>query len=244
MPRDSIVKKLFAREILDSRGNPTIEVEAHVGAVNAVASVPSGASKGLHESVELRDGDKRRYLGLGVTKAVREIRKTIAPSIQGMDALNQSAIDSALKDLDGTASKSRLGANTILGVSIAVCKAAAKSLELPVFQYLSQGNVKPKSLPTPLLNVINGGKHAGNELTLQEFMIIPTGAVKFNHALWIGTEIYHNLRIHLRKLYGNAATNVGDEGGYAPPLSHTKEALECLVKAVEMSGYVLGKEVR
>ncbi|MCH8023016.1 MAG: phosphopyruvate hydratase, partial [Thaumarchaeota archaeon] len=188
MPRDSIIKKISAREILDSRGTPTIEVEVMVGSERAVASVPSGASKGIHESIELRDGDKDRYLGLGVRKAVSKVSRIIAPKLEGMDALDQSAIDNALTDLDGTTRKSRLGANAILGVSIAVCKAAAKSVGVPIFQYISKRKVGGLSLPTPLMNVINGGSHAGNDLTLQEFMIIPTGAAKFSEGLQMCVE--------------------------------------------------------
>ena len=244
MSRDSIIKKISAREILDSRGTPTIEVEVMMGSERAVASVPSGTSKGIHESIELRDGDTGRYLGLGVTKAVSKVSRIIAPQLKGMDGLDQSAIDTALIDLDGTSRKSRLGANTILGVSIAVCKAAAKNVGLPLFQYISKRKVRNIALPTPLMNVINGGKHAGNDLTLQEFMIIPTGAAKFSEGLQMCVEVYHNLRTHLVKQYGNAAINVGDEGGYAPPLRRTQEALDCLVKAVETSGYALGKEIR
>ena len=243
MARDSIIKKISAREILDSRGNPTIEVEVWVGREIATASVPSGASKGLHESVELRDGDKARYLGLGVTNAVSNVSMIIAPKLEGMDGMDQSAIDAALIDLDGTASKSRLGANAILGVSIAVCKAVAKSLGIPIFQHITKRKVSNISLPTPLMNVINGGKHAGNDLSIQEFMIIPTGATKFSEGLQMCVEVYHHLRTHLVKQYGNVATNVGDEGGYAPPLKRTREALDCLVKAVETSGYALGKDV-
>jgi len=243
MARDSNIKKISAREILDSRGNPTIEVEVMVGSEIATASVPSGASKGIHESIELRDGDKERYLGLGVTKAVSNVSRIIAPKLEGMDGMDQSAIDAALMDLDGTTRKSRLGANAILGVSIAVCKAAAKSDGIPIFQHLTQRKDRRISLPTPLMNVINGGKHAGNDLSIQEFMIIPTGATNFSEGLQMCVEIYHYLRIHLVKRYGNAAVNVGDEGGYAPPLKRTQEALDCLVKAVETAGYALGKEI-
>jgi enolase len=234
------ITELHAREILDSRGNPTIEVEVVLddGATGR-AAVPSGASTGAHEAVELRDGDKKRYLGKGVTKAVGNVNDIIAPTLLGEDACEQAAIDRLLIDLDSTPNKGRLGANAILGVSLAVAQAAAHSVDLPVYRYL--GGVNAKYLPVPLMNVLNGGKHADNNVDFQEFMIMPVGAETFREALRMGAEVFHNLKkvLHDRQL----STTVGDEGGFAPNLKSSDEALEVLARAVELAGYKLGDQV-
>jgi enolase len=234
------IAQLHAREILDSRGNPTIEVEAILedGATGR-AAVPSGASTGAHEAVELRDGDKKRYLGRGVTKAVNNVIETIAPAILGEDAYEQTALDGLLLDLDGTPNKGKLGANAILGVSLAVAHAAAHSVNLPLYRYL--GGVNAKYLPVPQMNVLNGGKHADNNVDFQEFMIMPVGASTFREALRMGAEVFHHLKkvLHDRHL----STTVGDEGGFAPNLKSSDEALEVLAKAVEQAGYKLGEQV-
>jgi enolase len=234
------IEQLHAREILDSRGNPTVEVEVILedGATGR-AAVPSGASTGAYEAVELRDGDKKRYLGRGVTKAVANVTDTIAPALLGEDAYEQTAVDRLLLDLDGTPNKAKLGANAILGVSLAVAHAAAHSVNLPLYRYL--GGVNAKYLPVPLMNVLNGGKHADNNVDFQEFMIMPIGAPTFKEALRMGAEVFHNLKkvLHDRHL----STTVGDEGGFAPNLKSSDEALEVLAKAVELAGYKLGDQV-
>jgi enolase len=234
------ISELHAREILDSRGNPTVEVDVVLddGAAGR-AAVPSGASTGAHEAVELRDGDKKRYLGRGTTKAVANVNDIIAPAVIGEDAYDQTAIDRLLLDLDGTPNKGRLGANAILGASLAVAHAAAHSVELPLYRYL--GGVNAKYLPVPMMNVLNGGKHADNNVDFQEFMIMPVGAETFSDALRMGAEVFHNLRnvLHDRHL----STTVGDEGGFAPNLKSSDEALEVLAKAVELAGYKLGEQV-
>jgi enolase len=234
------ISELHAREILDSRGNPTVEVEVVLddGATGR-AAVPSGASTGAHEAVELRDGDKKRYLGKGVTKAVANVNDIIAAAIIGEDACEQAGIDRMLIDLDGTPNKGKLGANAILGVSLAVAHAAADSLDLPLYRYL--GGVNAKYLPVPMMNVLNGGKHADNNFDFQEFMIMPVGAATFREALRMGAEVFHNLKkvLHDRHL----STTVGDEGGFAPNLKSSDEALEVLAKAVELAGYKLGEQV-
>lgn len=234
------IAQLHAREILDSRGNPTIEVEVVLDdGASGRAAVPSGASTGAHEAVELRDGDKKRYLGKGVSKAVANVNDVIAPALLGEDALEQPALDRLLLDLDGTPNKGKLGANAILGVSLAVAHAAASSVNLPLYRYL--GGVNAKYLPVPMMNVINGGKHADNNVDFQEFMIMPVGAGSFRDALRMGAEVFHNLKnvLHDRHL----GTTVGDEGGFAPNLKSSDEALEVLAKAVELAGFKLGEQI-
>lgn len=238
---DYRIESVEAREILDSRGNPTIQVDVRTVAGFGRFSVPSGASKGRFEALELRDGDPNRYLGLGVSKAVECVRKVLAPAVKGLDARLQAELDSTLLRLDGTADKSRLGANSILGVSVAAAKAAADTAKVPLFRSLSRSQ-KPL-LPVPLMNILNGGKHAGNELSFQEFMILPVGLDSFSEALRCGSEIYHILGRSLEKKLGRAAVNVGDEGGFAPPLRSVRDALEAVNGAVEESGYSSGREV-
>jgi len=226
-----------AREILDSRGNPTIEVDVStIGGGFGRAAVPAGASKGVHEAVELRDGGKR-FHGLGVLKAVKNVNEIIAPEIEGMDCRLQREIDQKMIELDGTPNKSKLGANAILAVSLANARAAADTYGLPLFQYL--GGIQANTLPTPLLNIINGGKHAGNELSIQEFMIVPVGAKSFREAITMASEVYHQLKKLLKEKYGLSAINVGDEGGFAPPMRESREALKALVEAIKSSGYSL-----
>jgi enolase len=236
----STITGVFAREILDSRGNPTVEVEIQLesGAFGR-AAVPSGASTGKREAVELRDGDDQRYRGKGVQQAVRNVEETIAPEIDGMEATEQAAVDQALLELDGTPNKSALGANAILGVSLAVARAAADDVGLPLYAYL--GGVGGRLLPVPLMNVINGGAHADNGLDFQEFMLVPAGAEDFSSALRTGVEIFHVLRglLHERGL----STGVGDEGGFAPALASTTAALDLLVLAIERAGYRPGDDV-
>ena len=229
------------REVLDSRGNPTVEAEVRTkGNGIGVALVPAGASKGVHEAVELRDGDKR-YHGLGVRKAIANIEQVIAPTIKGMDARQQRAIDEVMKTLDGTKNKSKLGANAILAVSLAVAKAAASTLKVELFEYL--GGIRARTLPVPLMNILNGGKHAGNKLSIQEFMIVPLGADRFSEALRIGCEVYHELKSYLKEKYGINAINVGDEGGFAPPMEFTEDAINALIVAIKRAGYDPGSDV-
>lgn len=235
------IKKISAREILDSRGNPTIEVEVQTKNYRGIASVPSGASTGKYEAVELRDGDKTRYNGKGVKTAVNNVNQIIAPKLLGRDVREQRVIDNVMIDLDGTENKSRLGANAILGISLAVAKAAANSLNIPLYRYLSNG--EPNLLPVPMMNVINGGKHAGNQLMIQEFMVLPVGADSFAEALRIGVEVYHSLKNLLKKRYGPSATNLGDEGGYAPPMKNSYEVFDVLIDAIEQAGYSAGDEL-
>jgi enolase len=234
------ITRLHAREILDSRGNPTVEVEVVLedGALGR-AAVPSGASTGAHEAVELRDGDKGRYLGRGVQKAVRNVNETIAPKVLGMGALDQVALDRFLIDLDGTPNKGKLGANAILGVSMAAAHAAARSVGLPLYRYL--GGTNGRVLPLPMMNILNGGKHADNNVDFQEFMVLPVSAPSFREALRMGAEVFHHLKnvLHGRGLN----TSVGDEGGFAPSLKSNDEALEVLAQAVEKAGYKLGDQV-
>ena len=228
-----------AMEVLDSRGNPTVQVEVMVdGGFTGVAMVPSGASTGAFEAVELRDGDANRYKGKGVLKAVENVNTIVKPAIIGMDALNQPAIDKFLIDLDGTPNKGRLGANATLGVSIAVAKAAAAALDLPLYQYL--GGVNSKTLPVPMMNVMNGGKHADSNISSQEFMIMPVGAPSFREALRWCAEVYHTLKSILKEK--GLATAVGDEGGFAPNLSSDEEALQLLVEAIEKAGFKPGDD--
>lgn len=234
------IEKVVGREILDSRGNPTVEVEITLeSGVVGRASVPSGASTGENEALELRDGDVRRYGGKGVLKAIGNINNVIAPAIIGMSSLNQRAVDKALLDLDGTKTKSNLGANAILGVSLAVARAAAAYLDLPLYRYL--GGVNPFVLPVPMMNIINGGAHSDAPIAFQEFMIRPMGAASFHEGLRMGTEVFHALKKVLKER--NLSTAVGDEGGFAPILSGTEDAIESVVKAIETAGYKPGKDI-
>ncbi len=231
---------VLAREILDSRGNPTIEVEVYLedGSVG-VASIPSGASTGENEAVELRDNDNTRFLGKGVLKAVENVDNVIGPELFGFDAYEQIDIDKVLIKLDGTKNKSKLGANAILGVSIAVAKACANSLSLPLYKYI--GGINARLLPVPMMNILNGGKHADNNVDIQEFMIVPAGASSFRDALRMGTEIYHNLKSVLKaKGY---STSIGDEGGFAPSLKSNEEAFDVIIEAIEKANYNPSKDV-
>ncbi len=231
---------VYAREILDSRGNPTVEAEVTLeDGSTGRAAVPSGASTGAHEAVELRDGDKSRYLGKGVLKAVEAVNDEIFPELLGMDATDQRAIDAALIELDGTPNKSRLGANAILGVSMAVAKAAANASGLPLYRYV--GGANAHVLPTPMMNIINGGAHADNPIDFQEFMIIPVGMNTFAEALRCGAEVFHTLKKGLHDAGHN--TGVGDEGGFAPNLKSTDEALGFIMKSIEKAGYQPGEDV-
>jgi len=235
----STIEKVKAREILDSRGNPTLEVEVGLAdGITGRAAVPSGASTGKYEAVELRDGDNSRFNGLGVLKAVANVNQQIAPAITGMSATDQAAIDHKLIELDGTANKSRLGANAILGTSLAVAHAAANQLDIPLYRYL--GKVATYTLPVPMLNILNGGKHAAGSTDFQEFMVVPVGARNFGHALQISAEVYHSLKRVLKDK--GLATNVGDEGGFAPPLPSNKQAIEAVLAAIEKAGYEPGKD--
>ena len=231
---------IHAREILDSRGNPTLEVDVVLDdGTRGRAAVPSGASTGAYEAVELRDGDKKRYLGKGVLKAVRNVNDVIAPKLIGAGLSNQIEIDQFMIDLDGTPNKANLGANAILGVSLAVAHAAAASVGLPLYRYL--GGTNAKVLPVPMMNVLNGGKHADSTVDFQEFMIMPVGASSFREALRMGSEVFHNLKKVLHDKHLNTA--VGDEGGFAPDLKSADEALELLTKAIEAAGYKPGEQV-
>lgn len=233
------IRDIYAREILDSRGNPTIEVEVLVGEnIVGRASVPSGASTGKYEAVELRDGDER-YNGLGVTRAVHHINDAIAREIIGVNVFEQEKIDGILLKIDRTENKSNLGANAMLGVSLAVAKTAAKSLDIPLYRYL--GGVNADTMPVPMMNILNGGRHADNSIDIQEFMIMPVGAKCFREALRIGAEVYHRLKDILKE--EKKETAVGDEGGFAPELADAKEALFFIVKAIETAGYKAGKDV-
>lgn len=236
----AMITEVYAREILDSRGNPTVEVEVVLedGCVGR-AAVPSGASTGVHEAVELRDGDKERYLGKGVLKAVENVNEIIADAIIGMDATRQVELDERLIELDGTPNKGKLGANAILGVSMAVAKAAAASAGLPLYVYL--GGIGAKELPVPMMNIMNGGQHADNNVDIQEFMIMPVGAESFAECLRMNTEIYHNLKATLKAK--GLSTALGDEGGFAPNLSCNSEALDVILEAVVKAGYKPGKDI-
>ncbi|SKC90207.1 phosphopyruvate hydratase [Maledivibacter halophilus] len=231
---------VYSREILDSRGNPTVEVEVYLedGAMGR-AAVPSGASTGAFEAVELRDGDEERFLGKGVLDAVRNVNEIIANEIVGMDAFDQVAIDKLMIELDGTENKGKLGANAILGVSLAVAKAAADSLEIPLYQYI--GGVNAKTLPVPMMNILNGGEHADNNVDIQEFMIMPVGAKSFAQALRMGAEVFHSLKKVLKEKGLN--TSVGDEGGFAPNLTSNEEALEVIIAAIKTAGYKPGEDI-
>jgi enolase len=234
------IKELKGREILDSRGNPTVEVEVSTANGFGRASVPSGASTGSKEAWEKRDGEKQRYHGKGVRKAVEAVNTVIKNALVGMNALDQAELDKLLIDLDGTENKSRLGANAILGTSMAVCKAAADSLKKPLFEYICRdvaGMELRYELPVPMMNVINGGKHAGNELSIQEFLILPAGFDRFRENLRAGVESYHALKKILEDEYGKIATNVGDEGGYAPPMRLTTQPFDAILKAIGEAGY-------
>lgn len=241
------IANIIAREILDSRGNPTIEVDVYLeeGSFGR-AQVPSGASTGAYEAVELRDGDKGRYLGKGVLRAVQNVNELIAPELimdengEGPDALDQVNIDKAMIELDGTANKAKLGANAILGVSMAVAKASANYLGLPLYKYL--GGINSKQLPVPMMNILNGGKHADNNVDIQEFMIMPVGATSFAEALRMNTEIYHSLKKVLNEK--GLSTAIGDEGGFAPNLSSNEEAIQIIIEATTKAGYKMGEQVR
>lgn len=234
------IKNVKARQIIDSRGKPTVECDVITAEEQGRAAVPSGASRGRHEALELRDKGKK-FLGASVTKAVRNIETKIAPRIKGVDCRDQERIDKSMIELDGTESKKNLGANAILAVSLAVAKAAANSANVPLFKHLTER--RTYVLPIPIMNLINGGAHAGNELAVQEFWILPIGARDFPEAIQMGCEIYYILEDTLEKRFGRSATNVGDEGGFAPPLSKTNQTMEILTDVVEKSGYELGEEI-
>jgi enolase len=237
---DTVIQDIVAREILDSRGNPTVEVMVTLlGGAVGIAAVPSGASTGAHEAVELRDGDKSRYGGKGVLKAVKNVNEAINEAVTGLDALNQVGLDRTLLELDGTLNKESLGANAILGASLAIAKAAAAALDLPLYRYL--GGVSAVTLPVPMMNILNGGKHAENSTDLQEFMVLPVGAPSMSEAVRMCAEVYHALKkvLHDRKLN----TNVGDEGGFAPELRSNREALEVILAAIEAAGYKPGTDI-
>lgn len=236
----SVIDDVYAREVLDSRGNPTIEVEVWLdNGVMGRAIVPSGASTGVHEAVELRDGDKKRYGGKGVLNAVDNVNEVIAPQIIGLDPCDQPGLDATLCELDGTENKGNLGANAILGVSMAAARAAAEDLGLPLFQYL--GGINAKVLPTPMMNIMNGGEHANNSLDIQEFMIIPAGADSFHEALRMGAETFHALKNLLNAKGYNTA--VGDEGGFAPSLKKNTQAIDLIVEAIKKAGYKPGEDI-
>jgi len=235
----SWIEHSLAREILDSRGNPTVEAEVTLaGGEVGRAAVPSGASTGEHEAVELRDGNKKRYGGKGVLKAVRNVNEIIAPAIEGLDALDQAEIDSILIDLDGTQTKSKLGANALLAVSLANARAAAAFMEVPLYRYL--GGPNARTLPVPMMNIINGGAHADNNVDFQEFMIVPVGAPSFSEALRMGAEVFHELKSVLKKK--GYATSVGDEGGFAPNLRSNEEAIETILESITKAGYSPGAD--
>lgn len=232
------ITKIVGRQIIDSRGNPTVEADVHTHKGSFRAAVPSGASTGVHEAVELRDGDKSKYLGKGVTKAVQNINTIIAPALIGKDPRDQKAIDELMKELDGTPNKGKLGANAILAVSIAVCKAGAAEKGIPLYKHIAELAGNPKLyLPVPAFNIINGGSHAGNALAMQEFMILPVGASSFSEAMRMGTEVYHTLKGLIKAKYGQDATNVGDEGGFAPSIASNEEGLHLVNDAIDKAGY-------
>jgi len=236
----SLIVEIYAREVLDSRGNPTVEVEVTTenGTVGS-AIVPSGASTGVHEAVELRDGDKSRYLGKGTLNAVNNVNEIIADELIGFDIFDQVGIDRALIQIDGTENKSKLGANAILGVSMAVARAAAIESDTPLYEYI--GGFNAKTLPVPMMNILNGGEHADNNVDIQEFMVMPAGACSFKEALRMGTEVFHNLKSVLKSKGYNTA--VGDEGGFAPNLNSNEEALQTIMEAIEKAGYKAGKDI-
>ncbi|MFW5741102.1 MAG: phosphopyruvate hydratase [Myxococcota bacterium] len=235
----SEITAVIAREILDSRGNPTVEVEVLTDGGFGRAAVPSGASTGEHEALELRDGDKKRYMGKGVQTAVKNIETTLGPAIIGLDSLDQTGVDKVMLDADGTDNKNKLGANALLGVSMAVARAAADTVGLPLWRYL--GGVSARTLPTPMMNIVNGGVHADSGLEVQEFMVVPHGFSNFPEALRAGVEIFHTLKSQLKK--DGLTVSVGDEGGFAPRLGSNEEAIQRIVKAVEAAGYEPGKQI-
>ena len=236
----SVIESVYAREVLDSRGNPTVEVEVVLeSGAEGRAIVPSGASTGAFEAVELRDGDKGRYLGKGTQNAVNNVNTIIAPELEGLESTDQPGIDALLLELDGTPNKGKLGANAILGVSMAVARASADELGLPLFQYI--GGVNAKQLPVPMMNILNGGEHADNSVDVQEFMILPVGAPTFKEGLRMGAEVFHSLKKVLSER--GLACGVGDEGGFAPNLGSNREALELIVEAIKAAGYEPGKDV-
>ncbi|MBO9658027.1 MAG: phosphopyruvate hydratase [Chitinophagaceae bacterium] len=236
----SYISEIFARQILDSRGNPTVEVDVLTdeGALGR-AAVPSGASTGAHEAVELRDGDKKKYVGKGVLKAVKNVNDIIAPVLLGYDVADQTGIDQLMIELDGTANKAKLGANATLAVSMAVAKAAAEEASLPLFRYI--GGTNAKTLPIPMMNILNGGAHADNKIDFQEFMIMPVGAPTFSEGLRWGVEIFHTLKSVLKKK--GFSTNVGDEGGFAPNIQSNEEAIDTVMEAIQASGYKAGSQI-
>ena len=233
------IEKICAVEVLYSRGNPTVQVKVEGKGVEGIAVVPSGASTGSFEAIELRDNDKSRYLGKGVRKAVDNVNKIIAPSLKGMNALEQIKIDKQLLELDGTNNKEKLGANAILGVSLAIAKLAANYLNIPLYSYL--GGINAKKLPVPMMNILNGGKHAGNTINIQEFMIVPIGAKDFNECMEMGVKVYHTLKRVLKEKKMNTA--IGDEGGFAPNLENDEEAIKLIIEAIETAGFKPGKEI-
>ena len=237
----SYISEIFARQILDSRGNPTVEVDVITdeGALGR-AAVPSGASTGIHEAVELRDNDKKKYVGKGVLKAVSNVNKSIAPALLGYDVADQTGIDEMMIQLDGTPNKGKLGANAILAVSMAVAKAAAEEASLPLYRYV--GGTNAKTLPIPMMNILNGGAHADNKIDFQEFMVMPIGAPTFSEGLRWGVEIFHSLKSVLKKK--GFSTNVGDEGGFAPNIQSNEEAIEIVLTAIEAAGYKAGTQVK
>ena len=236
----STIQKIHARQILDSRGNPTVEVDVITKeGVLGRAAVPSGASTGKHEAVELRDGDKDLFMGKGVTQAVKNVNEAIAEKLQGVSVFEQNLIDHTMIELDGTSNKAKLGANAILGVSLAVAKAAAQSVHQPLFRYI--GGVSASTLPVPMMNILNGGSHADNAIDFQEFMVMPVKADSFSHALRMGTEVFHHLKNVLKGK--NLSTNVGDEGGFAPNITSNVEAIEVVLQAIEKAGYKPGEEI-
>lgn len=236
----SVIEQIVARQIFDSRGNPTVEVDVHTenGFVGR-AAVPSGASTGTHEAVELRDGDKSAYMGKGVLKAVHNVNEIIAPELIGGSVFEQNLVDQIMIELDGTANKGKLGANAILGVSLALAKAAAQEAGMPLYRYI--GGVSANTLPVPMMNILNGGSHADNSIDFQEFMIMPVGAESFTHAMKMGSEIFHNLAKVLKA--NKMSTNVGDEGGFAPNIASNEEALKIVIQAIEAAGFKPGHDV-
>jgi len=243
------IKSIHARQIFDSRGNPTVEVDVVTDKGLFREQVPSGASTGIYEALELRDNDKANYLGKGVSKAVKNVNEIIAPALIGKNPVNQEEIDNFMLSLDGTDNKGKLGANAILGVSLAVCRAGAAEKGVPLYRHIADlaGNSRKLILPVPAFNVINGGSHAGNKLAMQEFMILPVGASSFTEAMKMGTEVYHTLKNIIKDKYGQDATNVGDEGGFAPNIQNNREGLDLLNQAIAKAGYngkvVIGMDV-
>jgi len=235
-----LITEIIARQILDSRGNPTVEVDVYsdTGFMGR-AAVPSGASTGVHEAVELRDGDKSRFMGKGVLKAVNNINTVLCEELRGFDIVDQNLIDAAMIQIDGTENKSNLGANAIIGVSMAVAKTAALESDQPLFRYI--GGVNANTLPVPMMNILNGGSHADNKIDIQEFMVMPLGADSFSEALRMGAEVFHNLKSVLKK--SGHSTNVGDEGGFAPNLGSNEEAIEMVLKGIEAAGYKPGEDI-